>query len=120
MTDYERRLEEALEKQANLKSEIEFLRLQIKQERKQIRWAKGSPIIKQMKAQWPDLRIDNGAGMTYLGLTFRVTDPNPEPHLPGWVLHETRRDSDRLDAPIVDVYRYHGIPAMLYVTRNVR
>jgi hypothetical protein len=118
---YERRLADALAKQADLKHEIEFLRLQLKQEAKQCRWAKSSPVIKQFKAQWPDLRIDNGAGMTYLGLTFSVLDHDYEQHLPvGWVKFEERIDSSLIGSPIQRTYKYSGIPALLYVTKAVR
>lgn len=120
MNDYESRLAVAVEKLAALKHEIAFFKLQIKQEKKQAVWAKGSPIIRQFKAQWPDLTIDNGAGLTYLGLKFGVTDEY-ESHIPfGWECYETRTTGTGLGDPVLKIYRSRGVPALLYVTKAVR
>lgn len=120
MTDYERRLQEALTKQANIKEEIAFLRLQIKQEVKQTKWAKGSPDIKELSRLYPDLRIDNGAGTTYMGLTRSVLDVPVQ--LPaGWELFESHpQDPSTIGSPVVNKYRFKGLPALLYVTKAVR
>lgn len=120
-TTYESRLQEALEKQEKIKAEIDFLRLQIKQERQQTRWCNSSPFMKQFRKQWPDARIDNGAGLTYISLDFGVLDPNYEEHLPGWELFDTTRiDPNSLGSPILRKYKFPGIPAHLYVTKAVR
>ena len=120
MTDYEKRLHEALIQQQELKEAIAFLRLQIKQERKQERWAKTSPIIKQMKARWPSLRIENGAGCSYLGIALSAKDPGITPHLPEWeLLEQYAAYPSKLGSPIVTKYRMKGVPALLYVTQEV-
>lgn len=121
MTNYEQRLQDALIKQEEVKNEIAYLRLQIKQELKQCRWAKGSPIIKQFQRQWPDLHIDNGPGITYLSLSFSVLDVNYEEHLPvGWEKFEERSiDSNALGSPILKTYRMKNVPALLYVTKAI-
>lgn len=118
MSDYETRLAQALTKAAALKDEIAYLRLQIKQEVKQAKWAKGSPIIKQFKACWPDVQIDNGAGLTYLSLKFGPLD-DYEPHLVGWELFDSYRVDESLGSPIIKQYRMKGVPAVLYVTKHV-
>lgn len=119
MTNYEQRLEAALKKQADIKDEIDFLRLQIKQEKKQEKWASRSPVISQIKAKFPDLRVDNGAGLTYLTMNFSVLDQSELPQ--GWTLFDANpQDKQNLGSPIVERYKYPDVPAMLYITRQVR
>ncbi len=116
--NYFDRLEQALKKQIELKHEIEFLRLQIKQENRQTKWAQSSPVIAHLKSLFPDLRIENGAGLTYLGLTFGVLDTATVPD--GWTLWEAEpQDRNQIGSPMIEKYKYHGIPAMLYITRKV-
>lgn len=116
---YAQRLEQALKKLVDTKNEIVFLRLQIKQEKKQEKWANGSPVIAQLKELFPELRIENGAGMSYLGLTFEVLDKAVLPA--GWSLFDSEpQDRNQIGSPINEKYKYTGIPAMLYVTRKVR
>ncbi len=119
MTQYEERLQSALARLADDKAEVEFLKLQIKQEKKQAKWAKESPVLKQFKAQWPELTIDNGAGMTYLGLHFAAHEEY-EQHIPfGWECYDTRKVHDGLGSPIVKIYRMRHVPALLYVTKAI-
>jgi len=118
MTDYEVRLERAQKQLTEVKDQIEFLKLQIKQERKQARWAKGSPIIRDMKKRWPHLRVDNGAGTTYLGLDVGVLESFDAPV--GWELFDRYPQNSSLGSPIVEIYRLRHCPANLYVTKHVR
>lgn len=115
---YERRLASALEVLEKTKSEIDFLKLQIKEEKKQTRWAKGSPIIKDMVKRYPGLRIDNGAGLTYLGLDVQCTETFNAPF--GWECFETRRIDDSLGSPVLSIYKLRNCPAHLYVTKHIR
>lgn len=122
MTDYEIRLEKALEDKSKINDEIDFLRLQIKQEKKQAKWAKGSPVIKELMSQWPDARIDHGAGMTYVNLSFSVLDAPYEQRLPTpWEKIEERKvDRESVFSPILRAYRLKDSPVLIYATQTVR
>ena len=99
----------------DIKAEIEFLKLQIKQEAKQVRWAKGSP---GLKAILRDKRIsaEHGAGMTYLAIHLSVLESYAVPD--GWEMVEQTRQRNIGD-PVCTKYRKQGFPALLYVTKEV-
>ena len=118
-SEYETRLAEALEKQERIKHEIKFLRLQIKQERQQERWCKGSPDIKELCKQFPEHRIDNGAGLTYFAVDLSVLDALPA--LPDeWVAFDRHViHPSSISSPVCTKYRKNGVPAHLYITKAV-
>ena len=118
MSSYARQLEEALEKQRQIKGDIEFLRLQIKQEKKQTAWCRKSPDIKALKKLIPNHRIDNGAGLTYFGVTLecdeRITLPD------GWVHFDNEVcDTSTLASPVCKKYKKHGVPIHVYINQKV-
>lgn len=120
-SDYERRLAECFEKQERIKSEIEFLKGQIKQEKKQARWCKGSPDIKALAKlfSFTDCRIDNGAGLTYFAVDLTCLQVTPA--LPdGWVEFERASIHNNIGSPILRKFRKPGVPAHLYITKAVR
>lgn len=118
MSDYEVRLQTALIKQAGLKDEIAFLRLQIKQEKKQAKWAASSLTIRELKELFPEAKIDNGAGVTYISVDLSRTDLRQAPG--SW----EQRDREvvfpnNIGSPVRCTYRMQGVPANLYITRAV-
>jgi len=115
---YERRLVEAQERLDKAKSEVAFFKLQIKQEKRQHRWASSNPEIKALLKQHPTMRCENGAGLTYLSIDVSVLDTFEVPE--GWQLFETSRRSDSLGAPVCSIYHKTHFPANLYVTKHVR
>ncbi len=117
-SDYATRLIDAQAKLEDLREHIVFLKLQIKQEKKQAKWAKESPTIKDLRAKYPHLRVDNGAGMTYLGLDVGVLEAFDAPV--GWERYDSRPQNSSLGSPIVEIYRLRHCPAQLYVTKHVR
>lgn len=118
-SEYERRLAEALEKQERIKHEIEFLRGQIKQERQQERWCKGSTDIKALKKIFSEHRIDNGAGLTYFAVNLTCLQATPE--LPeGWIEFERHSINQNIGSPICRKFRKLGVPAHIYITKAVR
>ena len=120
MSSYARRLEEALEKQHQIKGEIEFLRLLIKKEKKQTAWCSKSPDIKALKKLIPNHRIDNGAGLTYFGVTLECTDKRIT--LPdGWVQfdNETWCNTNTLASLVCKKYKKHGVPIHVYINQKV-
>jgi hypothetical protein len=123
MTTYEQRLRDALIKQTAINNEITYLRLQIKQEAAQVRWAKTSPIIKGLKAQWPDAHIDSSPDRTYVSISLGVLDPNPDPLLLpfGWEkFEENQLSPGSLGSSVLSIYRLKGCPAYIYITKAVR
>ena len=120
MSSYARQLEEALEKQRQIKGDIEFLRLQIKQEKKQTAWCRKSPDIKALKKLIPNHRIDNGAGLTYFGVTLECTDKRIT--LPdGWVQFDNEAwcNTNTLASLVCKKYKKHGVPIHVYITQKV-
>ena len=118
-SSYKLRLAEAIEKQERIKHDIAFLRGQIKQEAKQTRWAKGSADVKALSKIFPDCHIDNGSGLTYIGVELtclQVTPALPE----GWVEFERASVHNNIGSPICCKFRKPGIPAHLYITKSVR
>lgn len=117
-SDYERRLIVAQELLERTKNEITFLKLQIKQEKQQERWAKSSPIIRDMKARYPGICIENGAGLTYLSMDVGVCESFEPPF--GWECSHRDPQNSSLGSPIVETYHLRHCPANLYVTKHVR
>lgn len=116
---YESRLAEALKKQEEIKHDIEFLRGQIKQEKKQARWCKGSPDIKTLCKLFPEHHLDNGAGLTYFGVELTCLQVTPA--LPdGWIEFERTSLHNNIGSPICTKYRKPGVPAHIYITKAVR
>jgi hypothetical protein len=115
---YTERLEAALTMRSELAAEITFLRLQIKQERQQAKWAKGSQAVKDVLAVYPMAQIENGAGMSYITVKLACSDMLLCPG--GWSLHEQREvDPSKLNSPVLTTYRNHGVPALIYVVKQV-
>ena len=120
MSSYARRLEEALEKQHQIKGEIEFLRLLIKKEKKQTAWCSKSPDIKELKKMMPNHWIDNCAGLTYFVVTLECTDKRIT--LPdGWVQfdNETWCNTNTLASLVCKKYKKHGVPIHVYINQKV-
>ena len=111
-------LAQAIDAQREATSLIKYYRLQLKQENLQKKWGQKSPEIKELKKLFPDLDVQHGAGCTYLQTRLAVTDHREPPA--GWELVSTEPcDPRNIGSPISHKYRRDGVPAMLFVVREV-
>jgi hypothetical protein len=117
MSDYTNRLANAEKKLEELKAEIAFLKLQIKQEKQQAQWAKGSEVLKSLLKVFPDATVENGAGCTYVTARVSVSDKREVPE--GWELRESKAESSNIGAPLHKLYRMPHTPVNLYVIKQV-
>lgn len=116
--NYEERLQNALQRQRDIKEEVAFLRLQIKQEKQQARWAKGSMDVTFIRSIYPHVEVENGAGCTYMSVKLTAADLMLYPL--GWEIVDMREvDDTRLNSPMLVKMRRVGVPALLYITKDV-
>ena len=118
LTDYTTRLATAIVAAAKIKDEIAYLKLQIKQEKAQTKWAKTSPQVKDLQAMFPGAEVQSDSSMTYISVHLPVSATVNLPF--GWELREQRAvNAVTLGSPVVSFYKTPRTPINLYITKAV-